>query len=67
VITETLTGRIRHRLQTGLFSKPIFILQVEVRRHGRVYSADPGDFYSSDIDETIWRDAKFEDLAVIYG
>lgn len=67
MITEKLTGQARHRLQTGIFQKPILVLQVEVSRVGKYYTPDPSDLYGHDVDEIVWRDAVVEDLAVIYG
>lgn len=54
MVTESLTGRRRHRIHLPLFGAPLLVLQVEVNRTG--YEPFTDKVY------TRWRDAGAEDL-----
>ena len=54
--SATRTGKTRHRVSKGLFSKPVLILQVEIRVQRAHWTRGP------DFDNLVWRDATVEDL-----
>ena len=61
MISYQLTGKIRHRIETRWFKKPLLVLQVEIHRKGSgVMDSNGGR--TLDFDDYIWRDARLEDL-----
>lgn len=62
MLTISLTGERRYRVQQRLFRQPIVVLQVQYRVEG--YEADYNG-RGSDVDYVDWRDAKVEDITRI--
>lgn len=58
MITETPTGRTRHRLEKPWFGSPLLVLQVEVHQRNTYPDESRGGLY--------WRDAQVQDLAFIH-
>lgn len=60
---RSLTGNIRHRIETRLLRKPLLVLQVEWKETGRVTHDNCGGRVESRElpDITYWEDARVED------
>lgn len=64
-VVETLTGKIRYRVQERVLKKPLIVLQVEVHLCGTEYADWMGGWHDVDCKE--WRDARVEDLEAVWS